>query len=201
MNSTNRGANRAVILIAGLVLLVAGAAAVAVGAVPQFRDGWQQRAPEVQKTVTGWLYQTPLGDSGHSWLWIVAAAVALVVSVLLLVFILRQGRGHTRALLSDAPTDDGRTIVEASVAEQLLADGLSGRPELVSSHVSTYSVRGTSVLKVSVSCRRGVSPREAGRMVEQLLLALDALLGSEVPAVVQISGGFRVRTAGSTRLQ
>ncbi|RFA12199.1 hypothetical protein B7R22_17380 [Subtercola boreus] len=200
MNSTNRGANRAVILLAGLLLLVVGLAGLAVGALPTVRSGFTDQAPGVLGTVTDALKATPLAGTGHSWLWIAAAAVAAVFIVLFVVFIARQGRGHTRELLAQTPTEHGRTVVDGSVAEQLLQDALSSRPELVGSHVSTYAVKGTSVLKVSVSCRRGVSPADAKDLVEEQLLALDALLGTSVPALIQVSGGFRVRTAGATRL-
>ncbi|RFA06946.1 hypothetical protein B7R21_17685 [Subtercola boreus] len=200
MNSTNRGANRAVILLAGLLLLAVGLAGLAVGALPTVRTGFADQAPGVLGTVTDALKATPLAATGHSWLWIAAAAIAAVFIVLFVVFIVRQGRGHTRELLAQAPTEHGRTVVDSSVAEQLLQDALSSRPELVGSHVSTYAVKGTSVLKVSVSCRRGVSPADAKDLVEEQLLALDALLGTSVPTLIQISGGFRVRTAGATRL-
>ncbi|MDF2443140.1 MAG: hypothetical protein JWR01_1343 [Subtercola sp.] len=200
MNSTNRGANRAVILLAGLVLLVVGLAGLAVGLLSDVRSSFSDQAPGVLGTVTDWLKATPLADTGHSWLWIAAAVIALVFIALFVVFIARQGGGHTRALLAESPTEHGRTVVDASVAEQLLQDSLGSRPELVGSHVSTYAVRGTSVLKVSVSCRRGVSPADAKDLVEEQLLALDALLGTSIPALIQVSGGFRVRTAGATRL-
>ncbi|RFA10913.1 hypothetical protein B7R54_18140 [Subtercola boreus] len=200
MNSTNRGANRAVILLAGLVLLVVGLGALAVGALPSVQTGFADQAPGAENTVTDWLKATPLAGTGHSWLWIAAAAIAVLFIVLFVVFIVRQGRGHTRELLADAPTEHGRTIVDSSVAEHLLQDSLSSRPELVGSHVSTYAVKGTSVLKVSVSCRRGVSPADAKDLVEAQLLALDELLGTSIPALIQVSGGFRTRTAGATRL-
>ncbi|PPF89497.1 hypothetical protein C5B96_00960 [Subtercola sp. Z020] len=200
MNSTNRGANRAVILLAGLVLLAAGLSAAAVGALASVRDGYTEQAPGVVSSVTEALKATPLGGTGHSWLWLAAAALLLVLVILFVVFIFRQGGGHTRTLLSEKPTEHGRTVVDSAVAEQLLQESLATHPELVASHVSTYAVKGSSVLKVSVSCRRGVSPADARDLVEAQLLALDELLGSSIPALIQVSGGFRVRTAGATRL-
>ncbi|RFA23350.1 hypothetical protein [Subtercola boreus] len=200
MNSTNRGANRTVILLAGLVLLALGLVSLALGALPGFSRAFDDAAPGVTSTLTDALKATPFSATGHSWLWLIAAPVLLVFAVLFVVFIARQGRGHTRALLSQKPTDDGSTVVDASVAEDLLKESLASHPELVGSRVTTYDVKGTSVLKVSVSCRRGVSPVDARDLVEQQLIALDALLGTTVPALIQVSGGFRTRTAGVTRL-
>lgn len=201
MNTTNRGLNRTWILLVGLVLLAAGLAAALIGLVPVVRDGWHSTAPAVFDTVTGWLRATPLGDTGTSWLWIALVAVLLVAVILLLSFVFRQGRGRTGRLLTDEPTEHGTTVVDARVAEQALQGALDERAELVSSHVSTSLVRGRSVLNITTTARRGVSPKHVTAMVEESLEALDALLGREIPALLQISGGFRARTTKATRLQ
>jgi len=200
MNNTNRGLNRTLIMVVGLVLLAAGALVLALSFVPAFGERWSDTAPQVSSSVSGVLVDTPLGDTGSSWLWIGVIVVLLVVAALLVAFIARQGRGHTRRLLTQPSTDNGSTVVESAVAEQLMTQSLADRPELVSSHVSTYRVRGASVLKISVTCRRGVSPTDVTTIINQRLRALDGLVGTEVPALIQISGGFRARTTKSTRL-
>jgi hypothetical protein len=200
MNSTNRALNRTFIFLVGLLLLATGAAATAVALVASVTDGWKTTAPDVSASVSSALVDTPLGDTGHSWLWIVLIAVLLIVVLLLVLFVTRQGRGHTRRLLTPPPTDNGSTVLDAAVAEQVLQESLTGRPELLSSHVSTYKVRGASVLKVTVTCRRGVSPIDVTRIVESRIAALEQLLGTDVPALIQISGGFRTRVTKSTRL-
>ncbi|MFD1715725.1 hypothetical protein ACFSBZ_14725 [Amnibacterium flavum] len=200
MNNTNRFLNRAWLGLVGLLLLAGGAAAIALGSLPEAAERWTSTAPDVISSVSGWLRDSPVGDAGFSWLTIaVIAAIALIV-VLLLVFIIRQGNGHTRELLRESSGDNGETIVEAAVAEQALREALHAHREFISSSVSTYRVRGASVLKISTVCQRGVSPTAAVRIVERHLIALDALLGREVPALLQISGGFRARTTGATRL-
>ncbi|MCU1407785.1 MAG: hypothetical protein JWQ43_4088 [Glaciihabitans sp.] len=200
MNSTNRGLNRAFILLVGLVLLAIGAGAVAIASVPTVTAGYNSTAPDVSANISALLVSTPLAQTGSSWLWLVLIVVFVVAIVLLLMFILRQGNGHTRTLISEPATENGQTQVHAAVAEQLLQEALAGRPELVSSHVSTYRVRGEAVLKVSVTCRRGVSPADVQRLVDERLASLDALLGVELPALLQISGGFRTKVNSATRL-
>jgi len=200
MNNTNRGLNRTLIMVVGLVLLVAGALVVALSVVPAFGRRWSDIAQQVSSNVSGVLVDTPLGTTGSSWLWIGVIALLLIITALLVAFIVRQGRGHTRRLLSQPPTDNGSTVVDSAVAEQLVTQSLADRPELVSSHVSTYRIRGASVLKIAVTCRRGVSPTDVTALIDDRLHALDALVGAEIPALIQISGGFRARTTKATRL-
>lgn len=201
MNTTNRGLNRAWIFLVGLVLIAVGLATALVGLLPAVTDGWRSTAPDVFSTVTGWLRSTPLGDTGTSWLWIVFVVLLAIAVIVLLAFIFRQGHGRTTRLLTDSPTEHGTTVVDARVAEQLLQGALDKHAELVSTHVSTSLVRGESVLNISTTARRGVSPKDVTVMVEESLRALDALLGREIPALLQISGGFRARTTQATRLQ
>lgn len=201
MNSTNRAANRLFILVIGLLLIVVGAAAAAAVLVPVVRDGWSDATGPVTDQVSTWLQQTALGDTGVSWI-MPAVLVLLVISVIVLVvFIARQGRGHTSVALTEPTSEHGTTVVEAAVAEHALEEAISARPEFVASHVSTYRVRRTPVLKISVTCRRGVSPRDAALIVEDAVRALDELLGRPLPALVQVSGGFRSRVTATTRLQ
>lgn len=201
MNNTNRALNRAFIAAIGLLALLIGAALVAIGTVPAIRARYQSTAPAIHGDVNGWLKTIPLLDTGTSWGWVFVLALLVLIVVLLLVFIFRQGHGHQGILLREDTTPTGTTIIDSHVAEQILRDDLDGRPEFVASGVSTYEVRGTSVLKVSVICRRGVSPREVTATIENTLVALDALLGREVPALIQISGGFRARLSRATRTQ
>jgi hypothetical protein len=201
MNNTNRALNRGVVLVIGLVVLALGAAAIAVGSLPAVSNAWKDVAPQVRTTLSGWFTSAPIAGTTVDWWWIAVLAALLVMVILLVVFIFRQGHGHTARFLDDAPTADGSTIVDSKVAEQLVQDALDGHPELVSSHVSTYRVRRTPVLKVSATARRGVSPREVVDTVETALDSLEKLLGHPVLASVQVSGGFRARLSSTTRLQ
>lgn len=201
MNNTNRAANRLLIFACGLLLLVVGAAAAAAVLVPFVRDAWKDTSGQVADQVASWLQQTQLGGNGISWILIAVVALLVIGIIVLIVFISRQGRGRTGIAISEPTTEHGSTVVESSVAEQAIQDALDAHSEFVASHVSTYKVRRTPVLKVSVTCRRGVSPKDAAAIVESKLLALDQLLGRELPALIQISGGFRARVTKTTRLQ
>ena len=200
MNDTNRALNRLIIIACGLLLLVLGAAAAAVALIPVVRDRWASAADDVTRQVSTWLQQTPLGDTGVSWVMPAVLVLLVVAVILLIVFIARQGGGHTGTAVTERTSERGTTVIDSAVAEHALQDALAARPEFVATRVSTYRVRRTPVLKVSVTCRRGVSPKAAATVVEERLRALDELLGRELPALIQVSGGFRARVTRSTRL-
>ena len=200
MNNTNRPLNRSLVLVAGLLLLAAAALLGLLAMQTAIADAWGGVADTVRTTVAGWLQATPLAAIGNSWLWIVALAALAAIVGLLLGFIVRQGRGHSGRLISEQTTDWGSTQVDSAVAEQALQHALTEHPEFLSTRVSTYQVAREAVLKISVTCRRGTSPTDVVRIVEQALTALDELLGVQIPTLLQISGGFRVRTSRTARI-
>lgn len=177
MNSTNRALNRLLLIVVGLVLIGLGALTFLV-------------TPSDALTFAEGYVIEPL--------WIVIGLA--VVVVLLLVFVFRQGHGHTGRLIDDEPTEHGRTVIDSSVAEHAVKDALLGLPDVVAASVSTYRVRRTPTLKIAVTCRRGASPVDIVAETRRTMLALDELLGEQIPANLQISGGFRARVAPKRKL-
>ncbi|MBM7026654.1 hypothetical protein [Clavibacter zhangzhiyongii] len=200
MTSTNRGLNRLLVIVVGLVLIAVG---VALGA--------GSLLPDVRSTVSGAASdaEQPVGDAlsgGQPWiLWVVALA-ALVLIVVLAWFALRQGHGRTGTLVRleggrDASTPTGGSVViDARVAEQLLVDALHDDPAIVSVDVTAFEVKRTRTLRVTAVARRGVSPVAVRRTVDEAVGRLDAVLGTEVPVVIQITGGLRSSMSSETRL-
>jgi hypothetical protein len=200
MTSTNRALNRLLVILVGLVLLVAGVA-VAAGAV----------LPDVRSTVSGAASDArgPASDAlsgGQPWiLWVVAAA-ALVLILVLAWFALRQGHGRTGTLLRRTPGEDatsptgGSLVVDAAVAEQMLEEALGHDPSIVSVDVSAFEVRRGTVLRITAVARRGVSPMQVRRTIDAAVARWDAVLGTEVPVVIQIIGGLRSSMSSGTRL-
>jgi len=200
MNDTNRGLNRFVVFLVGLVLLLAGAA-VAVGAL------W----PDVQQTVsdgasdaTGQV--TDALSGGQVWILWVTAAVCAVLIVLLVAFIVRQGGGRTSTLIDLSESDDshsptgGHVVVDAKVAANVLEEALSNTPGVLAADVVAFRVKGENVLRVTVDARRGASPVDLRRAVDEAVTRWDELLGTVTPVVVQINGGLRTQMSSATRL-
>ncbi len=200
MNRTNRFANRLLLAVVGLVLLVLGLGAIGLALAGGLAAGWDATAPRVLARVEAWLRASPIAPSGPSWPLVAAIALLVLAIVGLLAFALRQGRGRTGRLLVHDSGDGGTTIVEAAVAADVLRHALAQRAEVVSSHVSAYTVHGTPVLEVAVACRRGTSPRAMSEAVEGSLRDLSALVGADVPALVRIGGGLRTRFSAPQRL-
>ncbi|MEY2848048.1 MAG: hypothetical protein RI885_713 [Actinomycetota bacterium] len=196
MNNTNRAANRLFLLTVGVIVIILGAAAIAVGMLPDVRSAWTDIAPATASEVN-----RVLGEAATAWIWYALLAGLLLTMIVLVAFIFRQGHGHTGRLVSTAETAAGSTIIESSFAEQLLASALRERPEFVSAGVSTYQVRRRPVVKVAITARRGVSPTDVVDIVERATTDLDSLLGVQVPTLIHISGGFRSRTTSATRLR
>lgn len=200
MTSTNRFLNRLLVFVVGLVLLVAGGA-VAAGAL----------IPDIQKPVADGAEnaQGPTSDAlsgGTPWiLWVVAAA-ALVLIVLLLWFVFRQGHGRTSTFLNlesgkgAGSPNGGSLTIDAKVAEQVLEEALAREPAVVSVDVTAFDVKKQNVLRITVQTRRGTSPVDVRHAVDRAVSQWDALLGTETPVVVQIVTGIRSRASGAARV-
>jgi len=201
VNDTNRATNRILILVVGMITLAVGAGSILLGIAGPVRSGWRSAAPDVSREIADTFAAATIPGTSISWLSVAGVAVLVLLVVLLIVFILRQGNGRTRHLLRSEPGEHGGVAIHAAFAEQSLQNFLDTKPELVASHVSTYQVRNTPVLKVAVTCRRGVSPKDVGDVIDASLASLDYLLGRHLYTFVQISGGFRARMTKSTRLQ
>lgn len=192
MNTTNRALNRLFIVVVGLLLIVAGAAAILLAAAPAVTEQWKRTATGLARNPQPWVADPSVGKA--SLLVIGIAVVALVLILLLLAFILRQGHGRSAAALQHR---DGTTStrIDLAVPRALLEEHLSRRDELVGLRISAYEVRGTPMLKITARCRRGVSPAVVADLIGRSIEDLEQIIGTDVPAFVQLTGGFR---AGST---
>jgi hypothetical protein len=216
MNNTNRALNRLGIALFGLVLLVAGAAIAVVAAMPDLLRTVQHSAADIDRTSSDAFADTPLtgvgssaADTGRSWILLIVIAVAVVLIVLLLIAIFRQGHGRTGRLVSktsDAGSgsskdaDSGRIIVDSAVAEKSITTALKHYPGIASAGVTTYSVKGVPTLSISVSARRGVSPRDIRDHVHAVVERWDQTLGETTPVLLRINGGFVSRTSKAVRV-
>jgi hypothetical protein len=192
MNDTNRALNRIVVFVVGLVLLLAGAA-VAVGAL------W----PDVQQTVSDGASDAtgPVTDAlsgGQAWILWVTAAACLVLALLLVVFVVRQGGGRTSTLLDLSEAEGSHSPTGGHVV--VLEEALSSTPGVLAADVVAFRVKGENVLRVTVDARRGASPVDLRRAVDEAVARWDELLGTVTPVVVQINGGLRTQMSGATRL-
>lgn len=197
MNNTNRGLNRLFILLVGVILLAAGGVALALTALPQVTSQWRSVGAQLARGAQPWVAQPVVGRA--SLLVIGIVVVCLVLIILLLTFVLRQGHGHSAAAIERR---DGTTSVriDLAVPRALLEEHLGGRSELTGVRISAYEVRGTPMLKVTARCERGVSPAVVAELIGAAIDDLERIIGTDVPAFVQLTGGFRVRSTTRPRV-
>lgn len=197
MTTTNRFLNRALLFVVGLILLLAGGVVVVGALLPDVQRSVSTAAQDATDPTTQAL-------TGQPWILWVSAVVALVLILLLVRFIVRQGRGRTSTLVrvsSRGVDGAGSVVIDAKVAEQVLEEALTRDPSIVSVDVTAFEIRRQNVLRVTAHTRRGVSPVQTRRAVDTAVRRWDALLGEETPVVVQIVSGLRDRLSGAARVE
>ena len=213
MNNTNRVLNRLVILLLGLLLLVVGGSVAAASAFPETVAAWITGAGfgglvgGALRGASDLARQLDTALSAGSSGLLAAAGVAALLIVLLLWFITRQGHGQAATLLTrggGAAADDtgagGAVIVSSSLAARSITQALAQYSGVTRVGVSAFRVRGSTALKIAVSARRGVSPRDIRDHVDTIVERFDEMLGADVPVFISITGGFASRRAKATRL-
>lgn len=197
MNSTNRVANRIVLILVGAVVLVAGLAAIAASIVPGGENVWRQAARSIEnasgRALTVSLAFIGLPDA--SWPVLAVPVAAALVIVALLVFIFRQGRGRTDQVVSALPLSTGgaasTVTVDVAVADDFLRPALSELSSIAGVSVSAYRVKRRPALKLTVTPRRGADPARVLAQVNSAMAAWDELLGRRVPVFVHLNTGVR----------
>ena len=222
MNNTNRVLNRLGILLLGLLLLVVGGAVAAASAFPDTVAAWATGANTGATPGAGFgglvggalrgtsdvARQLDTALSGGSSELLAVAGVAALLIVLLLWFITRQGHGQAATLLTrgggtaggDTGAGGGAVIVSSSLAARSITQALGEYSGVTQVGVGAFRVRGATALKITVSARRGVSPRDIRDRVDTIVRRFDEMLGADVPVFISITGGFASRRAKATRL-
>lgn len=200
MTTTNRFLNRLFVLVIGLVLLVGGAAVAAGSLLPDIQNPVTSGAKDAVKPTSDAL------SGSQPWILWVTAAAALVLILLLLWFVFRQGHGRTGTLLTvtegkgrDATTG-GTLVVDAKVAAQVLEESLKRDPAILAIDVVAFRIKKENVLRITAETRRGASPIEVRKTIDQAVAEWDSLLGSTTPVVIQLVAGIRSRTGSTTRV-
>ncbi|TBN58201.1 hypothetical protein EYE40_12815 [Glaciihabitans arcticus] len=178
MTRSNRGLNRLLLALVGLVFLAA-AAFIANRAYPVIA------IPE-------------LGELDATGLWVVAS-IGLLVIVLSICWIVTRGGGATRTLAT-APDDEGAGSIEARVAADLVAADLERVPDIVDVSARAFRVRGETVLELVVTTRRSADLRLVVDSVGRAVAALDVLLATEIPVLLHVASGVRANLAREQRV-
>lgn len=196
MNATNRGLNRVVLIIVGVILLGAGAFTVTAALWPAAREAWESAL----SNATVWTSKVYSSSQGaamteESWFVIVAVAVAVVLIVLSIVVMARLGggRSHVMTRIEAREQPHGSVTIQQGFASEAITHSLAGREELLTSRVESRKFGGTEVLHIAVTPRQNTSPTGVVEAVTTLVDNLGLLTGNTTPALVSIHSGIRAR--------
>ncbi len=198
MNNTNRGVNRTVLLIVGLLLTAGGAATIVARTWPEAGKAWSAAFTTSIETLQRLDADSSVpGLAQATWLGIGIAAVLIAIVVVAVVVLTRLGGGSGGGILT---SDSGREmrnaiIIEQGFASDALTQTLERREEILSARVRARRVRGTDVMHVTVTPRKNTSPAEVATTVGALIANLETLVGRDLPALVSIKSGIRSRLA------
>lgn len=188
MNATRRGLNRFILFLVAVVLLAAGALALAVGLVPGGTDTWTT----VMGGFQGWLES--LGRDSAGW-GAVAAFVVLGIILIVIASSAVRGRRHAPLQSTGSASAEGRITVTDGFASEALKNALAERDEILSSRVTAGEINRESVLHVAVTPRQNTSPRQVAEHVDTLVTNLAALTGQNLRAYISIHTGLRAKLA------
>lgn len=199
MTGSNRGLNRVLLALTGLLLSAAGALAAAVGTIPGAATDWAATRRESWGRIRERLAAAPLPEGTTSWWTIAAVGVLLLGTALMIGWAASQGGDRTRIVAETPDAGQGTTTVETGLVSRLVGEALAGNRLVLAASVTAWRVRGAagkeSAIKISIQARQGACPRELADAAEQLIAGLDRMLGHPVPVLVRITAGTRTRLA------
>jgi hypothetical protein len=200
MSNTHRGLNRFLLILLGLVLLGAGALAAAAGVLPEISRRWTDAGTRTSAQVEEQLRAAAIPGAGMSWWTIAALGLIVLAMVLLVCWILSQGGGRTRGAGSKDDGGNGTTTVDTALLAQAVKDASAGHGGILAVDVSSWTVRGTPALKLSIQARKGASPAQLAATARELVAGIDRLMGEQIPVLVRIGANTRTRFARAQRV-
>jgi len=187
MTSTNRGLNRVLLFLIGLVAVIVGVV-IGAGVLTPVRDAVQQYVTLPDRV------QVP--DPS---LWIIAGACAVVI-VLAVIVIVTRGGGGTSVAVRERSGDD-QVTVNVALVRDVIDHELADVRDVVAAKVDTYLVRKQRAARIKVHVRRGGDAVTVLDAVDHAVTTLDHTLGRQVPVLVHLTGGTRTALARTTRVQ
>lgn len=203
MNSSPRGLNRWAIGFFGFVLIAIGAGLLALVVIPAVASAWRNWSGGAWNSLQQVIEQARLPGGGESWIWLALAAVLLVIIVLVLALAAQQGKGRATLLSTevDAGGEPGDISIGGAVAEQAVRAALAGRPDLPGVSVATYEYRGKPALRIRLQPRQGVAPHLLAGEVADLVMALERVVGHQIPVLIHVGVGARSRLSRAERVR
>lgn len=186
-----------ILFVAGLVLVGVGGAAATAMLWPAAGDAWKSWA----STGSDWMANadeaTRIPQTTVSWFIVAILALLALIVISAVIVIARLGGGRSGVVIREEIGSgvQGSVTVRHGFAADAITQSLASHDELLTSKVSSHSVRGTDLLHVRVTPRQNVSPAEVAETVTGLVDRLARLMGRDVTTLVTIQSGIRSRLA------
>ncbi|WP_221585190.1 hypothetical protein [Microbacterium sp. G2-8] len=185
MNATNRIANRALLLVTGVILLAAGTAAIIVATRPAWGVTVVDAAGSWAASLAQRTVDVPVVGA-MSTLAAVGFGAAALIGAGLIAFLATRGGGRMTTVVHLAGRG-GDTIVDDDVAEALLTEPLRVRPEILAARTTVYRIQRAPAIRLAVTVRRGASLSRVLATIDSAVSEWDALAGTHMPIVVHLS--------------
>lgn len=197
MRTTNRAANRAVLLLAGLLLLAtAGVAALVL--LPETRATAATLAAlaDVREAL-----ERTVAAHGSGTVHAVGLVAAVLIAVLAIVATAARGGGRTHAIRDAGGALPGNLELTVPFLQDLLREQLGTRREMLGLDLSAWRDGGRTALLLRVQTRAGTDPREVVTAVEEALRTLDRLVESRPTVLLRLTSGARAAVSGADRVR
>lgn len=198
MNATNRGVNRVILLIAGILLICVGSATVMPILWPVAGDLWKGWL----STGVDWMVSADNASriseaTTVSWFTLAFLTLLVLLVVITVLVVARLGGGRSSVVIREEAEGEvqGSVTIRGGFAADAITQSLASHDEILSSKVNARRLWGADVLHVSVTPRQNVSPVEVAETVTGLVDRLATLLGREISTLVTIHSGIRSRLA------
>ena len=200
MNATNRGVNRVVLFLVGILLIGVGAAAVMVAVWQTAGDLWTSWSSSAVEWAVSVNRASRLSESTPvSWLTLAILALLALVVVIAVIIMTRLGGGRSSVVFREesGAGAEGPVVILHGFAADAITQSLASCEEILFAKVNARRLWHTDMLHVSVTPRQNVSPVAVARTVSGLIDRLATLLGREISAIVTVHSGVRSRLASN----
>ena len=198
MNATNRGLNRVILFVVGVILIGMGAAAVMAILSPDAGRLWKSGLATGVEWMLSADERSRISDATtFSGLTLGILALLAVVVIVAVMVIARLGGGRSGVVIREEAVAgaQGSVTIRHGFAADAITQSLAAHDEILSSKVGARRLWGADLLHVSVTPRQNASPVDVAETVTDLVDRLAQLLGREVPTLVTIRSGIRSRLA------
>lgn len=194
--------NRLTLFLYGLVAILLGTGLILLATWKKAAQFWQRESSYVLDQYSQLTEQTRTTFNPNiSWLTIAFVALAILISVFMLIWIFRQGGGSTKRVdFEDSQSGDGTTIASIKFVDALINDVIENDKWILSAKPQGWKVKRQHGLAIKVVTVKGADPLYLKNRMDEVIARLDSALGKEVPVCIHFTTGWKTTFAKPDRV-